>query len=196
MKRLFLPLLLSGTALAFDFTPQTKELLLDDGATIRRNYFKNGEQLYSFRLDEQIALTGNRNRATFQFQNLQGATMVLTRSPFTPDTPFTGEHLRSYREAAATFAPSGAMEIVEETDGEGLLKINDWHSHRWLFTYRLPGGNIRQSVTFLNITPKEQIAVVVTAFSVDFKEAEAAALGVLHSWHLLTPNELMKPSDN
>jgi len=197
MRSVLFLLLAAATPLtAFDFTLHSREIPLGEGAVIRRTYFKDGDRCYAFHPGESVDLAAEAERATFRFRNLHGATLLLTQSPFTPEKAFTQENLPSYRESALKHAPAGVLEIIDESDEEGVLRINDWHSHRWVFTYKLPGQTIRQSVTFLNLTPKRQIVVVVTAFASEFKEAEAAALGILHSWHPMEAAELMKPLDS
>lgn len=183
-------------ASAFDLTPRTKEILVGDGGVIHRTYFQDGDARYTIYLDSETELTGDSGKATFQFKNLDGASFYLTQSPLTPKTPFSTQGLAEYREAATAFAPLGAIEITEESETDAPYKINDWDSYRFAFTYKLPGESIKQSVTFLNLTPKHQLILVVTSFGHQFNPAEARAAAIMYSWRAVTNVELSAPGIN
>jgi len=182
----------SGPATTLDFTPRRA----GDPDGFSRIYFNDGGKKYTVSLPYNTDVSGSRFEVTFRFENLRTSSFTLKLSPHSPEQPFDEENLPAYRQTAATLAPPGMQAPPAQEEKENPLAGNGWTSHRIISTYQLPGNNIRQSITFLNLTPTQQIIVIVTAFENEFERTSQQGEALLHSWRSLPEGELATPSLN
>lgn len=190
MKRLFLPLCLAGALVAvtagraIDLTPH----FVADGA-VQIPCFFEGKTKSMVRPPEGVTTSGGDGEVTFYFSQLGGASFTMRPSPFKPSTPFSGAELEVYQKALASFLPQGGQDVVLKKAEPSPLNTNGWSGYRFTQDYKLPGRSLTQSVTYLNFSAEQQIALIVTAPTEDFQKAETIALRIMFSWRVLKPNE-------
>src|SRR5438034_10009067 len=95
----------------------------------------------------------------FRFSKLKQAEMRLRPSAFSVEMKFGPDTLERYEQGARKLLPAGARDIVLEQQTPNPLSINNWQSHRFIFKYNTGVGEVRESITFLNITPTQQVVV-------------------------------------
>lgn len=179
---------LSLTVRAIDLVPRYVSTM-DDGVVSQRPYFADGDKKYAIKLDSESKLTESEDGALFSFEKFPGATMRLRRSPLHPEMTFGAEYLERYQQAACGLLPGGAQEValVEKTPNP--LPINGWQSYRFTFSYRIANQTRRQSITFLDLTPTEQIVMQTAASERDFNEISGRAFNIIRRWHEVMPED-------
>lgn len=113
----------------------------------------------------------------------------MRASTISAQTGFAPETFELYRQAAVSLLPAGstAVEIISsELDP---YPINGWSSLRLTFSYRAANRPRRQSVTFLNFSPKEQIVIQTAASEGYFDEITARTFNIIRRWHEITPED-------
>ena len=176
---------------ALDLTPAFI-LTEADGVSIRRPYFADGDKKYAVTLDSETELTPYEDGALFRFIRFDHAEMRLRPSSFSAEIKFGPETLAAYQEAARKLLPQVAEGIVLEKEAAGLLPINGWTSHRFTFKYTTPAGPVRESITFLNILPTQQVIVQVYAMDKNFEDACGRADDIIRRWHQLDPKMVLR----
>ncbi|HWL52942.1 MAG TPA: hypothetical protein VNQ90_10935 [Chthoniobacteraceae bacterium] len=163
----------------------------------QRLYFSNGdEEPVIIKPDHHTTVTGGSGETTLQFNNLQGASLLLRNSPLRPDLSFSEANLETYRATARQFAPQGQLKVVKESEEIDISLKNIWDASVFTTTYALPGSEVTQSVTFINYTPKQQIVLVLSAFSNEFEDAQSRMDQILRTWSSMSPERLRLPDDN
>ncbi len=177
-----------------DLTPRYITPNATDG---QRIYFEDGENdPVTFRLTPATTITGSGGEATLQFNDLQGATLLLRDSPLQPDVAFSEETLETYRAIARQFAPAGHLKILKETVKLDVMAHHQWNASILTTTYELPGSEVTQAVTFVNYTPKQQIVMVLSAFSEEFEQAQKQMNRLMNTWSTLSKERLEQPDDS
>ncbi len=115
--------------------------------------------------------------------------MRLRPSPVPAKTAFGPESLIVYEKAARTLLPREAEAIVLGPSEYDTLPMNDWQSLRLTFSYRIANQPQRQSVTFLNLKPAEQIIMQTVADERDFDDVAARAYNIIRRWHEIVPDK-------
>jgi hypothetical protein len=179
------------SASALELSPRFMNMTAD-GITIRRPYFADGSKKYSVTLNGETELIPYEDGALFRFVKLNHAEMRLRPSSFSVETKFEGEALERYQEAARKLLPQYAEEVVLEQQTPNPLTMNDWKSHRFIYKYKTTAGEIRESITFLNITPNAQVIVQVYAMDKDFVDASERAYDIIRRWHELNPDAVLR----
>jgi len=203
MRTTFLCALLAGLAAAplaapaIDFTPRFSTMT-EGGGVLRRLYFDSGEPGAPVLLspDSDTEVSGGSGEAHFRFSVFEGASLVLRRSPHEPALPFEGEGLATYRTTALSYAPSGMQPVGEMTEIENPLAINGWTGRRFVMRYQIPGSQVSQSVTFLNLNAKEQIVLVATGYEQNFGEITGRVDALMRSWRVGGERDLQTPAIN
>ena len=192
MKALHLfALLLTGLPLsagAIDLTPHYISHMTE-GVVVRRPYFADGGKKYGIKLDPETKLTASEGGAIFRFEKFPEATTRLRSSSVPAQTGFGPETFELYRQAALLLLPAGATaaEIIgNEADA---YPINGWSSLRLTFSYRIGNFVRRQSITFLNLKPTEQIVIQTAASESNFDEVTARTFNIIRRWHEIVPEE-------
>lgn len=181
----------ASTLCGLDLTPR---YITPTGTDAQRLYFENGESdPVTLRLTSTTTITGGGGEATLQFNDLQGASLLLRNSPLQPDVAFSEETLETYRAVARQFAPEGHLKILKESVALDVTAHHQWNASILTTTYELPGNEITQSVTFVNYTPKQQIVMVLSAFSEEFEQAEKRMDRVMSTWSTLSRDDLEEP---
>jgi hypothetical protein len=187
-KRVSLFLALSAlTASALDLTPNFINATAD-GITIRRPYFADGSKKYSVTLNVDTELLPYEDGALFRFIKLKDAAMRLRPSSFGVEVKFAPETLDQYQEAARRLLPQIAEDVVLEQQTANPITINRWKSHRFVYKYKTPAGEMCESITFLNITPAQQVILQVYSSEKDFADAAERAWDIIRRWHELDPS--------
>ena len=173
------------SAPALDLSPNFANVS-SDGVAIRRPYFTDGAKKYSVTLNAETELLPYEDGALFRFIKLKHAEMRLRPSSFSVEIKFS-DALDRYQEAARKLLPQIAEGVVLEQQTKNPLFINGWQSHRFVYKYTTPAGEIRESITFLNITPSQQVVVQVYAGDKDFTDASERGYDIIRRWHELDP---------
>lgn len=181
------------SASALDLTPYFVNTIAD-GITIRRPYFSDGSKKYSVTLNIETELLPYEDGALFRFVKLKNAAMRLRPSSFSVEMKFGPDTLDRYQEAARKLLPPTATDVVLEQQAPNPMPINGWASHRFVYKYKLPSGDVRESITFLNITPSQQVVVQVYAMDKDFPDASERAWNIIRRWHELDPQAVIRGS--
>jgi hypothetical protein len=105
---------------------------------------------------------------------------------FGPDT------LDRYEEAARKLLPQVADKVKLVEQVKNPWPINKWESHRFVFTYTNAAGEVQESISFLNITPAQQVVVQVSAAVKDFAEVSGRAYDTIRRWHELDPSTTVR----
>lgn len=192
MKSITLPLLcLVGSALSAKATDLTPRIITSmvDGVVIERPYFLDGDKKYGIKLDSETKLTPSEGGALFRFYTFPAATMRLRPSPMPATTAFGPESAVAYEAAARILLPAAAEKVALVRSESDTLPINDWRSLRLTFSYRVANQLQRQSVTFLDLKPTEQIVIQTVASEGNFDEVTARAWNIIRRWHEIVPDK-------
>lgn len=171
------------SAPALDLSPNFANVA-SDGIEIRRPYFTDGGKKYAVTLNSETELVPYDDGALFIFIKLKHAEMRLRPSFFSVEIKFT-DTLDRYQEAARKLLPQMAEGVVLEQQTKNPLPINGWQSHRFVYKYNTPAGEVRESITFLNIIPSQQVIIQVYAPSKDFADASERGFDIIRRWHEL-----------
>jgi hypothetical protein len=178
---------------AVDLTPRYIDTFRD-GVTVHRLFFANGDEKIGLSINRETTVEGGSAGVVFRFPKFPSIVFVLKHSPMSADQDFEGVCLERYREAAHRQLPPGAQQVTEVADVTDPIRINRWHSHRFEYSCEV-GGIIRHvSVTFLTISPNEQLLLVVSSAGEDAKEAAARSWQIIRSWQPLLPADVLPPS--
>lgn len=177
----------SFCARALDLTPHfTNEI--GDMVSARHPFFYDGLKRFAVTIDRETEVSFNGG-ACFRFTSLAGAAFHIRFSPLTPDLSFKEEDLKTYRATAMGLVPSGATDVTIVGEEANSLVVNDWKSHQFVLSYKLPGRELRMGVIFLNLNPKLQLLLQANAAPSDFDAAFSRALHIIRSWHEMLPDE-------
>ncbi len=182
-------LLLAGalSATALDLTP-TFINTVADGIIIRRPYFADGGKKYSLTLDMETELTPYEDGSLFKFTRFKQGEMRLRPSSFSTETKFGPDTLGQYEEAARKMLPQASTKITLVDQVKNPWPINGWQSHRFIFSYVTATGEVQESITFLNITPAQQVIVQVYASAKDFPDVSSRGYDTIRRWHEMDPS--------
>ncbi|MGZ4984611.1 MAG: hypothetical protein ACXV8A_00835 [Chthoniobacterales bacterium] len=168
------------SCLALDLTPNETSSN-GNGPPVKRYFFNDADKKLTFRMDGKMSVSGTSDTVGFQFEDLHGAAMKMSRSPISATVPFDEKNLATYRRIAKGFLPGDANEVQIEEERSNPIAINGWTSHQFIFTYNLFGFAQRRSVTFLNYNKDEQFVIDVAAKANDYMKAYARGYRVLNS---------------
>lgn len=173
---------------AIDLVPRYISVM-SDGVVAQRPYFADGDKKYAVKLDSETKLTESEGGAFFHFEKFPSAMMRLRQSPLRANLAFGPETLNRYQEVARGLLPVGAGEILFVESIPNPLPINNWQSYRFTFSYRVASEARRQSVTFLNLKPTEQIVIQTASSERDFDEITGRAFNIIRRWHEVVPQD-------
>ena len=179
------------SASALDLSPNFATVF-SDGINIRRPYFSDGAKKYAVTLNAETELVSYEDGALFKFIKLKHAEMRLRPSSFGVETKFGPDTLDRYQEAARKLLPQLAESVVLIQQTKNPLPINGWESHRFVFKYTTATGEVRESITFLNITPSQQVIVQVYAGEKDFADASDRGNDIIRRWHELDNDTVVR----
>ena len=171
---------------AIDLVPHYTSTM-SDGVVIRRVYFADAGKKYAVKLDSETKLGESQGGALFRFDKFPSASMRLRQSPLRAQIAFGADSLERYQNAARELLPPGAEEIVCAEKTPNPLPINNWRSYCFTFSYRVASETRRQSITFLNLNPSEQIVMQTDSSDRDFNEITARAYNIIRRWHEIVP---------
>ena len=109
--------------------------------------------------------------------------MRLRLSPVPADTGFGPQTRETYQQAARLLLPRDAADVALVEVDANPLPINHWESLRITYSYQVGNQAHRQSATFLNLKPTEQIVVQTTADERNFEEVSNRTFGIIRRWH-------------
>ena len=171
-KSIALTFLLAGcfsTARALNLQP--REVMVEkDGPPVRRYFFQDEGKRLFFRIDGKMSVNGSANEAVFRFSDIHDAIMKLAKSAMTPQIPFDEKNLKLYRATAQGYAPAQATEVQVTEENSDAVSINGWINHQFMLTYKLFGSPYRESVTFFNYSPTEQLVFDVRSPEADYEK--------------------------
>lgn len=179
---------LAFTAGATDLVPHYLSTMTE-GVVIRRPYFADGAKKFGIKLDSETKLIAFEGGALFRFEKFGDASMRLRPSPVPAQTEFGAETFAKYCEAARAFLPPNAIDVQLLGSETNPYPINNWQSLQVNFSYRAANQMRRQSVTFLDLKPTEQIVIQTAANEADFDEISARAFNIVRRWHEIAPEE-------
>ena len=192
---LLIGLALCATALrapAVDLTPRFTDTFVD-GVTTHRLYFADNGQKIGLSINRETTVEAGAGGTVFRFPKFSDIIFILKHSPMSADQTFEGVTLDRYREAARRLLPPGAQDITVLAEELDPITINDWHSLRFTYSCVSTGAPRKQTVTFLNISPEEQLVLIVTATEQNFPEAAARSWQIIRSWQPLLPGQEKPP---
>lgn len=152
-----------------------------DGPPVRRYFFQDEGKRLLFRIDGNMTVGGSANEAVFRFSDIHDAAMKLSKSKMAPQTAFDEKGLKLYRPAAQSYVPAQATEVLITEEKPDAVPINGWVSHQFILTYKLFGSPYRESVTFVNYSPTEQLVFDVRSPDTDYAKAYSRSYRVLNS---------------
>ncbi len=179
---------LSHFAGAIDLTPHYMSHMTE-GVVVRRPYFADGGKKYGIKLDSETSLSAYEGGAIFRFEKFPEATLRLRPSAVPAQTGFGPETFELYRQAAVALLPPGVTAVEVIANETNPYPINGWSSLRLTFSYRLNNFARRQSVTFLNLKPTEQIIIQAAASESNFEDVSARTFDIIRRWHEIVPEE-------
>ena len=192
MKLLRLTVLLSaGFVLRAGATDLTPHFITQsrDGVMIRSPYFADGSRKFGIRIDAETKLSASDGGALFRFDKMPEASMRLRQSPLPAETGFGPEALEGYQQAARSLLPPGAAGVTLVESQSNPFPINHWESLRITYSYQIANQTHRQSATFLNLKPTEQIVVQAAADERHFEDVSNRAFSIVRRWHEILPEE-------
>jgi hypothetical protein len=158
-------------------------------AALRRAYFADGDKKYAVTLDQETEVVSEGDGALFKFSSMPQASIQLKKSPLPPNSGFDPAVLPTYDKAAQAMIDSTARDLTSEAIGLDVLPFNRWRSYRINFKYTIASTPIRQSYTFMNLSPEQQVIIVVTAKEKDFAEVLGRADDIFRRWHRVLPGD-------
>ena len=167
-------------ALDFQLHPTTT---VDDGFTHEHSCFR-----YDDRSDMQIDLprgwhtTADAGSITTVAPDASGALIRIEKSPLTPATLFRDAGLDVYRQRVLAGIPQGATNTRIVTEKADPLPIFGWKDYEFTVSYDFFGQSLRRSVVFVNLNPKEQILMTVSAGQSEFDKVRGQGMTVMQSW--------------
>lgn len=197
MKRTFASLAVASVCLntAFAINLQPRETTVEkDGPPVRRYFFTDETKQVLFRIDSKMTVSGSTNQAVFNFQDIRNASMRLTTSGMTPQTPFDEKNLELYRAAMRGFVPADAKDVQITEEKSDAVPINGWISHQFVAIYKLFNFPYRHSVTFFNYSATQQLVFDVVAPESDYEKVYARSYRVLNSLSDFVPAHEAGPS--
>ena len=169
-----------STARALNLQP--REVMIEkDGPPVRRYFFQDEGKRLLFRIDGNMTVGGSTNEAVFRFSDIHDAAMKLSKSRMTPQTAFDEKGLKLYRPTAQSYVPAQATEVLIAEEKPNPIPINGWVGHQFTLTYKLFGSPYRESVTFLNYSPTEQLVFDVRSPDTDYTKTYSRSYRVLNS---------------
>jgi hypothetical protein len=186
-------LALPGGVRAIDLTPRFSDNTIG-GVVQRRMFFADGNQKIGVNLDFQTKVEAGAGGAVFRFQRIPAALFVLRSSPMSADEPFGGVSLQRYREAAHRLLPPNVTSVESLEEIPDPVTSNGWHSYRFVFSYVEQATSRICSVTFINLRPEEQIAMIVAAPANDFDSASQKSWLILRTWQVIPAEPTATPS--
>ena len=185
LSLLTLPLL---RASALDLTPRWIDTAID-GVPKRQMYFADGSKKFLLSIDKETEVGARFGGAEFKFPKFPDIDFILVPSQFKPDAAFDETNLAAYREAARKLLPARAhdAEIAEEKVNP--IPINGWKSFRALIRFKMDSRACVQTVTFINVSERDQIVLVTTAPERDWNEASERSWQIARSWQEMLPGD-------
>ena len=177
-------------AFGLDLSPQFVTTI-SDGVAIRRPYFADGDKKYSVTLNMETELTAFEDGALFRFVKLSHAEMRLRPSPLSVNLTVDQENQESYEKAARQLLPPDAEGVELDQVTQNPLPINGWTGVRFTFHYKMPMGEVRESITFLNILPTQQVVIQTGSLAKDFADVSDRAYDIIRRWHELDPKTVV-----
>ena len=169
-----------------DLTPRFS-FRKDGGYVARRACFSDGVKKYAIPLKDDMDVVPHEGGALIRFKNVTASAMRLRGSPLDAGLPFTPETLAKYEEAALALLPPGREEVAVVSRAAEPLPINGWTGWRITFSYRNPGGMNSESITFLNVSPAQQIVIQTGSRPGDFEQVQGRADAIMRRWFEMPP---------
>jgi hypothetical protein len=185
---LFATTCISSACAAVDFTPRFIDIF-NEGTTIRRLYFTDGDKRYLLSLNRETEVVPDAGGALFKFAKVPSATFLVVRSRHSPVDKFEGATLDRYRESAKRLLPVGTRGAVILEETPDVYPINDWKSYRIVLSYNVGPVIHLQSVTFLNMNDADQVALITAAPEKDFTEAAHRSFQIFRTWQEMLPGD-------
>ena len=161
---------------------QPREVTVEkDGPPVRRYFFQDEGKRLLFHIDGRMSVSGSANEAVFRFSDIHDAAMKLSKSGMKPQTAFDEKNLKLYRAAAQSYAPPQATEVQIAEENAAAIPINGWINHQFVLSYKLFGFAYRESITFFNYSPTEQLVFDVRSPDADYAKTYGRSYRVLNS---------------
>jgi hypothetical protein len=158
-------------------------------ASLRRVYFADGDKKFAVTLDQETDVASEGDGALFKFKSIPQASIQFKKSPLPAASGFDPTVLETYTKTAQGMIDATAQEVASEVVGLDVLPFNKWLSYRVNYKYTIAGTPIRQSYTFMNLSPQQQVLIVVTAKEKDFGEVLSRADDIFRRWHRILPGD-------
>lgn len=179
------------SVLALDLSPNFAPIE-SDGIVLRNPYFTDGGKKYGVLIPMDTELKAYENGAMFRFTKFDHAEMLLVHSPMQVTDKFGPDTLEAYEKAARKMLPQTAEGVSLEKQVKNPLPMNAWESLRFVFKYTTASRVTRESITFLNILPNEQVVLQVYAKDAQFEQTLMRADDVIRRWYEIDPKSVIR----
>ena len=182
-------------ASALDLTPRWVDTAID-GVPKRQMYFADGSKKFLLSIDKETDVAPGMGGTNFRFPKFPDIDFIMMPSQFKPADAFDDIKLPDYREAARKLLPARAhaAEIAEEQANP--IPINGWKSFRVQFRFTMDSRIRVQTVTFLNVSERDQIVLLTSAPERDWNEASDRSWQITRSWQEMLPGDDGPPKGN
>jgi hypothetical protein len=191
LKSILLLVSLAAASVALgdvNLTPNAASINMG-GFFLHRLQFVDGDKKYCMTLDSDAEVSAATGGTQVRFKGIPGASVSFVASPLKPTLTFDGENLVRYQRAAAGLLPASAESVVQDEAVSSPESIGGGASYRFVFSYKIAGVPMRESIMFVNISAGQQIVVKAGSFLKDFEAASSRAVNMIRDWHLLRPAE-------
>jgi hypothetical protein len=169
-----------------DLTPHIKDL---GAGLLDRVYFSEGSTNFAVTLDGETKVSAQNGGAEFRFTPFSLASMRLRPTPMPQRLPFDEKGLAEYAKAAEALLPLSAEGRELVWQGDNVLPVNRWQSHRFIYAYHVAGVAYEDCITFLNLESGQQIVIQTGAQRKDFATVAARADDMFRRWHEVLPGD-------
>jgi hypothetical protein len=160
---------------------------IQDGYEITQSYFTKDGNKVTVRLPRNWQTSSGSTGLELVPPDIAKASVKVQASPSDEILSFDEPGKIQYRNVAMALAPNGAKQLKIEAEQVNSFGINDWTDFDVLMSYEsLAGEAMMKRVIFINIDPKNQVRLVVSAKQRDFEKVNAAARRFMSSWFELT----------
>lgn len=178
---LLLLALLPVTVPALDLTPQSSFRELE-GIKIPVLHFSDSGEKYSLQPPAKWTASGTATSLTLKPAETPGAVLELRVRPFKPLTEGLTEDVEKWARAQL---PQDADKPALEGQAVNIFTLGPLSSRQFTYTYAAQGRRFTTSVSIVDWSPKERLAVLVTARSADFTATHEAAMRCMFTWTAL-----------
>jgi hypothetical protein len=180
---------------ALDLSPRYIDTLID-GIPQHSLYFSDGSKKIAISVDRETDVTSESGAALFRFPKFSSASFRLMLSPHKTSELFAAPDLERYRATVMQLIPTAAVQPIVEEESVDPIPVNRWRSYRFVLSWSAGAERVRRSVTFLNVSPEQQIILQTTATLKEFDEAALRSYEIIRTWHPMLADDVRPATIN